>query len=252
MSKARLITEITIVLGLSIGMSALYSVVNIAVRLSREEGLSQQSATLNRSASELEWADFLYQILGIVSSLVPVALVIFLLWSAQKPHLGALGLDGTRWGRDSAAGVGLAALIGIPGLGLYLLGRELDLTVTVVPTALTTYWWTVPMLIALALRAGILEEVIAVGYLFARLRLLGVSTWSIILIQSLLRASYHLYQGFGAFVGNFVMGLIFGWIFAKTGRLAPLIIGHTVIDIVAFVGYPVAVSFLPEIFGNVV
>ena len=252
MSKARLITEITIVLGLSIGMSALYSLVNIAVRLSREEGLSQQSATLNRSASELEWADFLYQILGIVSSLVPVALVIFLLWSAQKPHLGALGLDGTRWGRDSAAGVGLAALIGIPGLGLYLLGRELDLTVTVVPTALTTYWWTVPMLIALALRAGILEEVIAVGYLFARLRLLGVSTWSIILIQSLLRASYHLYQGFGAFVGNFVMGLIFGWIFAKTGRLAPLIIGHTVIDIVAFVGYPVAVSFLPEIFGNVV
>ena len=252
MSKARLITEITIVLGLSIGMSALYSLVNIAVRLSREEGLSQQSATLNRSASELEWADFLYQTLGIVSSLVPVALVIFLLWSAQKPHLGALGLDGTRWGRDSAAGVGLAALIGIPGLGLYLLGRELDLTVTVVPTALTTYWWTVPMLIALALRAGILEEVIAVGYLFARLRLLGVSTWSIILIQSLLRASYHLYQGFGAFVGNFVMGLIFGWIFAKKGRLAPLIIGHTVIDIVAFVGYPVAVSFLPEIFGNVV
>ena len=252
MSKARLITEITIVLGLSIGMSALYSLVNIAVRLSREEGLSQQSATLNRSASELEWADFLYQILGIVSSLVPVALVIFLLWSAQKPHLGALGLDGTRWGRDSAAGVGLAALIGIPGLGLYLLGRELDLTVTVVPTALTTYWWTVPMLIALALRAGILEEVIAVGYLFARLRLLGVSTWSIILIQSLLRASYHLYQGFGAFVGNFVMGLIFGWIFAKTGRLAPLVIGHTVIDIVAFVAYPVAVSFLPEIFGNVV
>ena len=252
MSKARLITEITIVLGLSIGMSALYSLVNIAVRLSREEGLSQQSATLNRSASELEWADFLYQTLGIVSSLVPVALVIFLLWSAQKPHLGALGLDGTRWGRDSAAGVGLAALIGIPGLGLYLLGRELGLTVTVVPTALTTYWWTVPMLIALALRAGILEEVIAVGYLFARLRLLGVSTWSIILIQSLLRASYHLYQGFGAFVGNFVMGLIFGWIFAKTGRLAPLIIGHTVIDIVAFVGYPVAVGFLPEIFGNVV
>ncbi len=251
MSKARLVTEIIIVLGLSIGMSALYSVVNIAVRLSREQGLSTQTATLNRSASELEWADFLYQTLGIVSSLVPVALVVFLLWNSQKPHLGALGLEGTRFGRDFAAGVGLAALIGIPGLGLYLLGRELDITVTVVPTALTTYWWTIPMLIALALRAGILEEVIAVGYLFARLRALGVSTWGIILIQSVLRASYHLYQGFGAFAGNFVMGLIFGWIYAKTGRLAPLIIGHTVIDIVAFVGYPLAVSFMPEILGIV-
>ena len=252
MSRARLVTEIILVLGLSIGMSALYSLVNIAVRLSREEGLSRQTATLNRSASDLEWADFLYQTLGIISSLIPVALVMFLLWRQEKPHLGALGLDGTKWGRDSAAGVGLAALIGIPGLGLYLLGRELDVTVTVVPTALTTYWWTIPMLIALALRAGILEEVIAVGYLFARLRRLGVSTWGIILMQSFLRASYHLYQGFGAFLGNFVMGLIFGAIYAKTGRLAPLIIGHTVIDIVAFVGYPLAVSFLPGIFGNVV
>ena len=251
MSKARLITEIVIVLGLSIGMSALYSIVNIAVRLSREADLSSQTATLNRSASELEWADFLYQTLGILSSLVPVALVVFLLWSNRKPHLGELGLDGSRWGRDSAAGLGLAALIGIPGIGLYLLGRELDLTVTVVPSALNTYWWTIPMLIALALRAGILEEVIAVGYLFARLRQLGVSMWPIIVVQAVLRASYHLYQGFGAFIGNFVMGLIFGWIYAKTGRLAPLIIGHTVIDIVAFVGYPLALSFLPETLGFV-
>ena len=251
MSKARLITEIVIVLGLSIGMSALYSIVNIAVRLSREAGLSSQTATLNRSASELEWADFLYQTLGILSSLVPVALVVFLLWSNRKPHLGELGLDGSRWGQDSAAGLGLAALIGIPGLGLYLLGRELDLTVTVVPSALNTYWWTIPMLIVLALRAGILEEVIAVGYLFARLRQLGVSMWPIIVVQAVLRASYHLYQGFGAFIGNVVMGLIFGWIYAKTGRLAPLIVGHSVIDIVAFVGYPLALSFLPETLGFV-
>ncbi len=251
MSRARVLAEIGIVLGLSIGMSALYSLVTITLRLTRDTRLSEQSATINRSASYVEWADFAYQTLGILSSLVPVALVIFLLWSARPPHLGALGVDGTKVGTDSLWGLGLAALIGIPGLGVYLVGRELDLTVTVVPTALTTYWWTVPMLIALALRAGILEEVIAVGYLFQRLALLGISTWGIILIQSVLRASYHLYQGPGAFAGNFVMGLIFGWIYAKTGRLAPLIIAHTLIDIVAFVGYPLAVSFMPEILGIV-
>lgn len=251
MSRRRILAEIGIVLGLSLGMSALYSLVGIAVRVAREHALSEQTATINRPLSEFEWADFSYQILGIVSSLVPVALVVFFLWRSQAPRLGALGLDAKHPGKDSLTGLGLAALIGIPGLGLYLVGRELEITVTVIPTALTTYWWTVGMLVLLALRAGILEEVIAVGYLFERLRLLQVSTVGIIVIQAVLRASYHLYQGFGAFVGNFVMGLIFGYFFHKTGRLAPLIIGHTLIDVAAFVGYPVAVAYFPEILGNV-
>lgn len=248
-SRRRLIAEISIVLGLTLGISALYSLVAMAVRLARETALSQQTATINRPASEYEWADFTYQLLGIVSSLVPVALVVFLLWRPTQPRLGALGLDATRLGRDTLTGVGLAAVIGIPGLGLYLLGRELDLTVTVVPTALNEYWWTIPMLVLLALRAGILEEVIAVGYLTTRLRDLAVPAWGILLIQSGLRATYHLYQGFGPFVGNFVMGLVFGAYFLKKGRLAPLIAAHTLIDIVAFVGYPVAVSLYPGIFG---
>jgi len=251
MSKRRLVAEILIVLGLSIGMSALYSIVAMAVRLARETELSSQTATLNRSLSEFEWADLTYQLLGIASSLVPVALVIFLLWQPTKPRLGALGLDVTRPVRDPLWGLGLAALIGIPGLGLYLLGRELNLTVTVVPTALDDRWWTVGILVLLALRAGILEEVIAVGYLFQRLRLLNVPIIAIIVIQAFLRATYHLYQGFGPFVGNFVMGLVFGYFYYKTGRLAPLIIGHTAIDVVAFVGYPLAVSLYPEILGNV-
>lgn len=250
-TRRRLIAEILIVLGLSLGMSALYSMVGIAVRVARETALSEQTATINRPASEFEWADFLYQLLGIASSLVPVALVFFLLWNQGAPRLGSLGLDATKPGRDTLWGLGLAALIGIPGLGLYLIGRELDLTVTVVPTALNDYWWTIPMLILLALRAGILEEVIAVGYLFKRLRDLQVPVVAIVLIQAFIRASYHLYQGFGPFVGNFIMGLVFGYYFLKTQRLAPLIVGHTAIDIVAFVGYPIAVSIYPEILGNV-
>jgi membrane protease YdiL (CAAX protease family) len=248
-SRGRLIAEVAIVLGLSLGMSALYSVVGIFVRLAREARLSEQTATLNRSASEFEWADLAYQLLGITSSLVPVALVVFLLWQKTTPRLGALGLDVTKPGADSLWGLGLAALIGIPGLGLYLLGRSLDLTVTVVPTALGEYWWTIPMLVLLALRAGILEEVIAVGYLFKRLGDLQVPLVGIVLIQAFVRASYHLYQGFGPFVGNFLMGLVFGYFFLKTGRLAPLIIAHTAIDAVAFVGYPLAVSVYPEILG---
>ena len=227
-------------------MSALYSVVGIFVRLAREQRLSEQTATLNRSASEFEWADFSYQILGIVSSLVPVALVVFLLWRNTQPRLGALGLDFRKPGRDTLSGLGLAALIGIPGLGVYLIGRSLDLTVTVVPSALNDYWWSIPMLVLLALRAGILEEVLAVGYLFKRLADVQVPILAIVLIQAFVRASYHLYQGFGPFVGNFLMGLVFGYFYYRTGRLAPLILAHTAIDAVAFVGYPVLVSLYPD------
>jgi membrane protease YdiL (CAAX protease family) len=249
MSRGRLGVEIALVLGLSVGMSALYSLVGIIVRVTRDTPLSEQTATINTSASTLEWVDFTYQSLGIISSLVPVALVMFLLWSPHKPRWSALGLDTARPLRDGISGFGLAALIGIPGLGVYLLGRELDLTVTVVPTALTTYWWTIPLLLVLALRAGLVEEVIAVGYLFARLRQLGMPLWGVILAQALLRGTYHLYQGFGAFIGNVIMGLIFGWIYSRTHRLAPLIIGHSLIDAVAFVGYPIALSYYPEILG---
>jgi len=64
----------------------------------------------------------------------------------------------------------------------------------------------------------------------------------------LLRGTYHLYQGFGGFVGNLVMGLIFGWLFLRWKRTAPMVIAHFLIDAVAFVGYVYLqghVSWLP-------
>ncbi len=241
-NRARLRAEVLIVLGLSLGASAVYSVVAIANRLTREEALRDQTATLNAPLSEREVFDLIYQLLGIFFDLVPVALVAFLLWRSSRPHLGRLGIDFTRPGRDSLAGLGLALVIGIPGVLLYLAGRELGVTVQVVPTALDEYWWTVPVLLLSAARAGITEEVIAVGYLFARLRDLGWSTWSIIIGSALLRGTYHVYQGFGAFIGNIAMGILFGWLFSRFGRVLPLVIAHVVIDAAIFVGYPWAAA----------
>lgn len=241
----RIRIEILIVLGLSLGASAVYSLVAIANRLSRDIPLGDQVATLNPPRDERAVFDLIYQLLGIFFDLMPVALVAFLLWSAARPHLGRLGIDGTRPWRDTRDGVGLALLIGIPGLALYIVGRALGLTVTVVPTALNDTWWTVPVLLLSALRAGITEEVIVVGYLFARLRDLRWGPWTIILTSALLRATYHLYQGFGAFVGNFAMGLLFGWLYTRFGRVLPLVIAHTVLDAVIFIGYPWAAAAFP-------
>lgn len=241
----RIQAEILIVLGLSLGLSAIYSLVAIANRLTREVPLGDQTATLNPSRSERPLFDLIYQLLGIVADLMPVALVVFVLWSSARPHLGRLGIDGTRPWLDTRDGVGLALLIGIPGLALYLGSRALGVTVTVVPTALDEHWWTVPVLLLSAARAGIVEEVIVVGYLFARLRDLRWGPWAIILTSAALRATYHLYQGFGAFIGNFAMGLLFGWLYTRFGRLLPLVIAHTLIDAAVFVGYAWAAAAFP-------
>ena len=145
-------------------------------------------------------------------------------------------------GKDVLGGLGLALVIGIPGIALYLIGRAIGITVHVIPTALDAYWWTVPILLLSAARAGISEEIIVIGYLFARLRDLGWGRWQIVLGSALLRGTYHLYQGFGAFVGNVAMGLLFGWLYTKYGRVLPFVIAHVVIDAAIFVGYPWAAA----------
>lgn len=248
-SRGRVWVEIALVLLLSLGMSALYAIVAFARRLASTEPLSSQTATLNRSLADQELFDAIYQLLGIISGLVPVALVFFLVWSHTTPRLSAIGLDASRIGRDLLWGVGLAALIGIPGLLVYAAGVRLGLTVQIVPSALPDYWWAIPLLLLAALKAGVLEEVIAVGYLSNRLQLLRLAPWLIIASQALLRGFYHLYQGIGPFIGNIAMGVIFALYYVKTKRLAPLIAAHAYIDAVAFVGYPLVAEALPEILG---
>lgn len=106
-----------------------------------------------------------------------------------------------------------------------------------VPAAADGSWWRAPMLIVIAFANGWAEEVIVVGYLLTRLRQLRVSAPVALVCSALLRGAYHLYQGFGAGLGNVAMGLVFGYAWQRTGRLWPLILAHGLIDTVAFVGY---------------
>jgi membrane protease YdiL (CAAX protease family) len=139
--------------------------------------------------------------------------------------------------RDLGIGVGLAAVIGIPGLGLYALGRlHLDRDPEQA-SALNAAWWTIPVLVLAALQNALLEEVVAVAYLMERLRDLRWRTPLILAASALLRGSYHLYQGFGPFIGNAVMGLVFAEYYRRRRRVLPLVVAHMLLDVVAFVGY---------------
>jgi membrane protease YdiL (CAAX protease family) len=234
-TRRRLRAEVWIVLGLSLGQSAVYAIVSLAADLSRG-GLRDATATLNANRSDREWLDLTLQFLSIGFALVPVALAIYLLAAEGQP-LRRLGLQRGRPGLDVLSGAGLAFAIGIPGLGVYFLGRSLGINAQVVPVPEDVYWWTIPLLLLSAVENAVVEEVIAVGYLMTRLRDLRWAPWAAIAASAALRGTYHLYQGFGQALGNAVMGALFAWWFQRTGRLWPLLVAHTLLDVVAFVGY---------------
>jgi len=248
-ARVRLWWEIGIVLAVTVGQSALYSLLSLVRASLRTTPIGQQQTQLNPNRdAEILW-NVLYQFLGIVFALALVALVVYLMWEPGQNALRRIGLDFTRFGGDLGRGILLAAVIGIPGLGLYAISRLLGLNVAVVASPLDAAWWTVPLLLLAAVRAGLTEEVIFIAYLFDRLRRLGWSWWAIILSTAALRGAYHAYQGVGAIVGNFVMGVVFGWCYRRWGRVMPLVIAHTLLDIVAFVGYPLAAALWPGVFA---
>lgn len=229
--------EVLLVLAVSLGASGVYALVNLVGKLTATKALADQSATLNASdAPGRPWLDLTYQLLGIAFALAPVLLALHLL-ARTNAVSATIGVDTRRPGFDLTAGAGLALVIGVPGLGLYLAAHALGLAANVVPSALPQVWWAIPVLILSAAQNAVLEEVVVVGYLITRLRQLGWRLPAALAASALLRGSYHLYQGFGGFVGNAVMGVLFGLFFLRTRRVAPLVVAHALLDIVAFVGY---------------
>ncbi len=245
LSRGRLVGEILLVLGVSLGVSSAYAIVNLIDFSTRTKSLSDQSVGLNNSLNDRQVFDFLYQFLGIAFDLVPVALVIYILWQAVSPHLARLGVDFRKPWQDVGLGATLAVVIGAGGIGVYLGARALHLAVSISTDGIPGYWWAIPILLLSALRAALQEEFIVIGYLYARLRELGWSKWTIILSTAAFRGSYHLYQGYGGFVGNFLMGVIFGWLYTRYGRLLPFVVAHFLIDAATFVGYSWAKAAFP-------
>lgn len=232
------LTETWLVLGVSLGASAIWSLLRIVDRLTRAEALRQQTSAMNTSVTpDRPWLDLAYQLTGIALALVPVLLALHLLRRDDPGQPHTMGFDVRRPWQDLARGALLAAVVGLPGLGLYLAAKSLGLNTTVAAANLEQVWWAVPVLVLSAAQNAVLEEVIMVGYLFRRWGQAGWGPWQVIVTSALIRGSYHLYQGFGGFLGNAAMGLLFGWLYTRTKRVMPLVVAHTILDVVAFVGY---------------
>ncbi|WUL61563.1 CPBP family intramembrane metalloprotease [Streptomyces sp. NBC_00344] len=229
--------ETVLVLALSLGASGVSALISFVGALTKPGGLKHQAAHLNGSyAPGRPWLDLAWQLFGIATALVPVALVAHLLLR-EGSGLRAIGFDLTRRLPDLARGALIAAGIGSAGLAFYLAARASGFNLTVVPESLPDVWWRVPVLILSAVQNAVLEEVIVVGYLLRRLGQFGWTPMAALLASSLLRGSYHLYQGIGGFFGNVVMGVVFVLLYRRWGRVGPLVVAHSLLDTGAFVGY---------------
>ena len=242
-------TEILVVLTVTLGLSALRSALSLLNALLQTTPLNEQQVALNAPRAEASLVDLAFQLTeraaaGRVGGAggVPAA--------ARRVRVARpSGWTRTRPGRDALGAIGLAALIGIPGLGLYLVAHALGVSVT------DRADHPLRHLVAHARAGGCrppanawAEEVIMIGWLLTRLRQLGWSENRSLVAAAVLRGSYHLYQGLGGFVGNLVMGCVFGRVWQRQGRLWCLVGAHTLIDVVAFVGYGLlrgTVSWLP-------
>ncbi|WP_406235109.1 CPBP family intramembrane glutamic endopeptidase [Nocardia sp. NBC_01009] len=239
--------EIAVVLAVTFGLSGLNAALSLIESALSPGGVGGRTVALNPSRATQSTIDLLFQLLGVLRLAGWAALGLYLLWrSGIGPRV--IGLARLRWRSDVLPGLALAAIIGLPGLGLYLTAHALGVSVTIVPSSLGDHWWRLSALILSACANAAAEEILVVAYLITRLRKLGWSENSSLLASALLRGSYHLYQGLGGGIGNLVMGVIFGRFWQRTNRLWPLILAHATIDAVAYIGYTILrghVSWLP-------
>jgi membrane protease YdiL (CAAX protease family) len=226
--------EILVVLALSLLASATYAVLSL---LSAPlKGVSVASVDQSNELAR--------QLVGIGFSLAPAWLVVHLLRRSGE-GVEAIGLEWDRPGQDVKVGAAFFVVIGLGGLAFYLGAVALGVNRFVVPVPPLGHWWTVPVLLLNAAAAGLLEEVIVLGYLVTRLRQLAWSPFAAVAATALLRGSYHLYQGWGGFAGNLAMGILFGIAFLRLRRTWPFVIAHVLLDVSAGIGFIVFRHHLP-------
>ena len=232
--RRTLAEELLIVLSLSLLASAVFSIINLLAAPLRGVTVASvsQSTLLAR------------QVFGALFGLAPVWLVVYLV-RRNGEGLGGVGLTWDRPRTDVARGFVLFAVIGLGGIAVYLAAVALGVNRFVVPVPPLGHWWTVPVLLLNAVEAALVEEVVVVAYLVTRLRQLGLTEVAAVASSALLRGTYHLYQGWGGFIGNLAMGAILGAVFVRTRRAWPIVIAHLLLDVGAGLGYIAFREHLP-------
>jgi membrane protease YdiL (CAAX protease family) len=172
--------------------------------------------------------------------LAPLSAILVLLW-AWRSHTPWRAIGYVRpesWTRS--------ALIGIAfGIVLKFLLKVVVMPLLGAPPLNQAYHYLVGntaalpgVVIAMIVVAGWGEETVFRGYMFERLgRLIGTAAWAraltVMLTSGLFAAGHYHVQGLAGAEQALITGLVFGTIFAVTGRLWMLMFAHAAYDLTA-------------------
>lgn len=172
-------------------------------------------------------------LIGLVSYEVTVMAVLGIFLALRGWRPADLGMTATF--RD----IGIGCLVAAASYGAYVaawtiarpfLPTQVDMEISPDLSAATV--------VMLSLVNGIFEEVFVCGYLINSLKKERSLVFAIN-VSVAVRLAYHLYQGPLSVVSIVPMGLIFGYWFARTGRLWPLVVAHALMDFLALWPYVV-------------
>jgi membrane protease YdiL (CAAX protease family) len=166
-------------------------------------------------------------------SFTPVLVIGFLLTRNREGWAG-IGLT-----RFRAGDLGMGAILWVASFVLVLVLAQLfqyfgQREVDFLPEGLPL-WFRAVQAVMIAVTAGFTEEIVVRGYAQTRLEQLRAPVAVILLLPTALWGVLHVYQGPGAALTIFGLGLMYAWYFQRTRRLWPLILAHTLFDLTQLV-----------------
>jgi uncharacterized protein len=180
----------------------------------------------------------------VLPSLISIVIELFLSWSPvlvigfllARNREGWAGIGLTRF---SGGDLGMGAVLWVASFIVVLVLAQLfqyfgQREVDFLPPGLPL-WFRALQAVLIAVTAGVTEEIVVRGYAQTRLEQLRAPAAVILLVPTALWAVLHVYQGLGAALTIFGLGLMYAWYFQRTRRLWPLILAHILFDMTQLV-----------------
>lgn len=209
--------EFLFVISWAFGLSIFTSILSVGTTPEQNQGLYDNTALIGVLIFELAQSVILVWFLRIRG------------WTLEKLGLN-VNLRGTL--------LGLVLLVVTYGLWIVMqlvanwaLPAEMEAAAARYPTPADDL--SMSLVILASVVNGIFEEVFVAGYVIAALTPVRGS-WTAINVSTGIRLLYHLYQGPIGVLTIVPMGVLFGYVYARTRLLWALILAHILMDIIGF------------------